>query len=77
MTYTLEDFELEELLVKAAAIGAKRAFEDLTVYSLADTCKRLGITYSTLQRRIAEGKIKPIDGKVTGAEIARYLKINK
>ncbi|SET59984.1 hypothetical protein [Thorsellia anophelis] len=74
MTYTLEDFELEELLAKAAEKGAKRAFETWALYNLKDACVKLGVSYPTLKRKILEGKIKTVDGKITGAEILKYLR---
>ena len=42
-------------------------------YHYKDACERLGISYNTLQKRIKEGKIRPVDGRITGAEIRRYL----
>ena len=70
---TLERTELRSMLEEAAQIGAERAIEGMVCYHLKDACKRLGISYNTLQRRIAEGKITPIDGRITGAELMRYL----
>lgn len=70
---TLEMHELRALLVEAARLGANHAIEDMVCYHLKDACARLGISYNTLQRRIQEGKIRPIDGRITGAEMRRYL----
>lgn len=42
-------------------------------YHLKNACKQLGISYNTLQWRILEGKIRPVDGRITGAELRRYL----
>ncbi|MNV42128.1 hypothetical protein D3C71_1337880 [compost metagenome] len=42
-------------------------------YHLKDACTRLGISYNTLKKRILEGKIQVVDGRITGAEIRRYL----
>lgn len=72
-TVTIARSELRALLIEAANIGVQRAFEDLVCYHYKDACKRLGISYNTLQKRILEGKIRPIDGRITGAEIRRYL----
>ncbi|MFA5520170.1 MAG: helix-turn-helix domain-containing protein [Castellaniella sp.] len=57
-------------------IGANRAIEEMVCYHLKDACKVLGISYNTLNRRIKEGKIRPIDGRITGHEIRRYLQLN-
>ncbi|MFC0179966.1 MULTISPECIES: hypothetical protein [Thorsellia] len=75
MVYTMQENELERLLSEAAKQGAKMAIADFAVYNYADACRKLGMTYPTLQRRIKEGKIKQIDGKITGAEIAKYLRL--
>lgn len=42
-------------------------------YHYKDACKRLGISYNTLQKRIQKGKIKPVDGRIAGVELLRYL----
>lgn len=73
MQITLERHALQELLEQAAERGAARAIDALACYHYKDACKLLGISYNTLQRRIAEGKIRPVDGRITGAEIRRYL----
>lgn len=73
---TLHEAQLRELLEEAARRGAHIAFEDLTLYHLKDACARLRISYNTLQKRILEGKINVVDGRITGAEIRRYLKLN-
>lgn len=65
------------MLVEAAKLGANYAIEDMVCYHYKDACKRLGISYNTLQKRIQEGKIKPIDGRITGAELRRYLSMPK
>ena len=72
-TITIEQFELQKLLVEAARQGANHAIDDLVTYNLIDAADRLGISYPTLNRRINEKKIRPIDGRITGAEIRRYL----
>ncbi|MNL53367.1 hypothetical protein D3C87_1766080 [compost metagenome] len=73
MTLTIEHHELQRLLVEAARLGANHAIEDMVCYHLKDACARLGISYNTLQKRIHEGKIRPVDGRITGAELRRYL----
>lgn len=70
---TLEESQLERMLEEAARRGAVMAIEDMVCYHLQDACARLGISYNTLQRRIKEGKLRPVDGRITGAELRRYL----
>ncbi|HCP78285.1 MAG: hypothetical protein H5U29_09485 [Pusillimonas sp.] len=70
---TMEQHQLEAILVEAAKRGAALAIEDMVCYHYKDACARLGISYNTLQKRIAEGKIRPVDGRITGAELRRYL----
>lgn len=69
----LQPEQLEAMLARAARMGAQQAFEDMVCYHYKDACKFLRISYNTLQKRITEGKIKQIDGRITGAEIRRYL----
>lgn len=73
MIVTIEQHELQRLLVEAARLGANHAIEDMVCYHLKDACARLGISYNTLKKRILEGKIQAVDGRITGAEIRRYL----
>ncbi|OZI56781.1 helix-turn-helix domain-containing protein [Bordetella genomosp. 4] len=73
MTITLETTDFERMLEEAARRGAERAIEDMVCYHYQDACARLGISYNTLQKRIKEGKIRPVDGRITGAELRRYL----
>lgn len=73
MVVTIEQHELQRLLVEAARLGANHAIEDMVCYHLKDACARLGISYNTLKKRIHEGKIQAVDGRITGAEIRRYL----
>lgn len=70
---TIERHELQSLLEEAARIGANRAIEGLVCYHLKDAAERLGISYNTLQKRIAEGKLRPVDGRITGEDLRRYL----
>lgn len=70
---TLEETHLKDMLIEAARLGANQAIDDLVTYNLRDTAERLGVSYATLQRRIAAQKIRAVDGRVTGAEIRRYL----
>jgi len=65
--------QLDAILVEAARRGAEIAITDMVCYHYKDACERLGISYNTLQKRIKEGKIHPIDGRITGAELRRYL----
>lgn len=64
---------LEGLLQRAAEIGAERAIVSLVTYQYMDAAKQLGICTKTLMKRIHEGKIKSVDGRITGAELLRYL----
>ncbi|AFK62909.1 hypothetical protein TKWG_14155 [Advenella kashmirensis WT001] len=75
MVVTLEKTELQAMLDQAGKNGAMQMFNDITLYHLKDAANLLGISYNTLQQRIREGKIKPVDGRITGAEISRYLKV--
>lgn len=70
---TLSKSELFDLVREAAIQGANQIIDDMVCYHYNDACKRLGISYNTLQKRIQEKKIRPIDGRITGAEIRRYL----
>lgn len=70
---TLKQHELQNMLIEAARLGANQAIEDMVCYHYKDACARLGISYNTLQKRISEGKIRPVDGRITGAELRRYL----
>lgn len=67
--------QLEAMLTRAAHQGAQLAIEDMVCYHYKEVCKRLNISYNTLQKRIQEGKINPVDGRVTGAELRRYLRL--
>ncbi len=71
MSVTLEKYEIQDMLDKAAM----KVFTNITLYHMTDAARMLGISYNTLQRRISEGKIKPVDGRITGAEISRYLNL--
>ncbi len=73
MTITIEQHELRKMLVEAARLGANHAIDDLVCYHFNEACERLGISYNTLKKRIQEDKIHPVDGRITGAEIRRYL----
>jgi len=70
---TLTKNELNELLVECARLGAHNAVEDFARYRLKDACTILNISYPTLYRRVLEGKIKAVDGMITGKEIRKYL----
>jgi len=70
---TLAPGQLGVLLEQAARRGAEIAITDMVCYHYKDACQRLGISYNTLQKRIMEGKIHPVDGRITGAELRRYL----
>lgn len=63
--------DLEKILLKAARLGAEHGgqivFDKLAVHNKEEACKRLGMSLPTLNKRIAERKIRPVDGKITGA----------
>ena len=42
-------------------------------FSITGAAKRLGISYTQIRRLIRLGRIKKVNGRVTSAEIARYL----
>lgn len=68
---------LKQMLVEAAEYGAKRFMDDMAVYSYSEAAKLLKMSSVTLRKRIHEGKIKQVDGKVTGQEIRRYLDLSE
>lgn len=70
---TIEQHELKSMLVEAARMGANQAIDAMVTCNLKDAADKLGISYTTLQRRMAEGKIRAVDGRISGAEIRRYL----
>jgi hypothetical protein len=72
-TMNIEQHELQRMLTDAARMGAQIAIDDMVCYHYKDACKRLGISYNTLQKRIMDGKIRPVDGRITGQELRRYL----
>jgi hypothetical protein len=69
----LRDPRVRALLEEAARRGAQAAIDNLVLYTMGDAAKRMGIAYSTLRKRVLEGKIRTTDGKVSGVEIRRYL----
>lgn len=69
----LQDPAVQKLLTEAARRGAAQAISDITLYSKQQAAEMLGIAYNTLQRRIAEKKIRVVDGRVPGESIRRYL----
>lgn len=69
----LQPHELENLLARAAKRGADEAIAAMVIYTYTDAAKKLGICYNTLKKHIVAGKIKSIDGRITGAELQRYL----
>ena len=71
--FLLDDARLEEMLVKAAEIGARQAVMCLVTYNLSDAAKQIGVSSKTLAKRIEERKLKVVDGRITGAELMRYL----
>lgn len=70
---TIDENTFKSALVEAARMGAENAIVALVSYNLKDAAKLIGITPKTLTKRILEGKINSVDGRVSGAEIKRYL----
>jgi hypothetical protein len=70
---TLEQSELEDLLAKAVAAGAELTFKKYIRYNLMTAANHLDITPKTLAKYVSMGKIKAVDGLITGTEIDRYL----
>ena len=68
-----EDPAVQAVLAEAARQGAAQAIGDIALYTKEQVCQMLGIAYNTLQRRIAEKKIRVVDGRVPGESIRRYL----
>lgn len=77
MVVTIDKAELQAMLEQASKNGAQQMFNDIAVYNMTESAQLLGISMNTLRQRIREGKIKPVDGRITGAEIMRYLHILK
>lgn len=73
MSVTLEKSEIQDMLDQAAM----KVFTNVTLYHMTDAARLMGISYNTLQKRIQERKITVVDGRITGAEISRYLKITQ
>jgi hypothetical protein len=69
----LRDPRIRALLDEAARRGAQVAIDELVLYTMGDAAKRMGIAYSTLRKRVLEGKVRIVDGKVSGIEMRRYL----
>ncbi|WZB64173.1 hypothetical protein WJ970_18270 [Achromobacter xylosoxidans] len=73
MVITIEQHELQRLLIETARQGANYALDDLVCYHFNEVCERLGISDNTLKKRTLESKVRPVDSRITGAEIRRYL----
>lgn len=69
----LKDPFINKLLEEIARRGAEHAINDITCYTKTQACELLGISYSTLQRRISERRIKVVDGRIPGMMIRKYL----
>lgn len=74
---TIPESTLKKMLAEAAEYGAKRFMNDMAVYSYSEAAKLLKMSSVTLRKRIHEGKIKQVDGKITGQEIRRYLALSE
>jgi len=75
---TIEESTLKNLLIESAKLGAElgaeRVFRKFARYNYSETAKLLSIDPKTLAKRIKEGKIKAVDGIISGEEIDKYLK---
>ena len=71
---TIGRLELYELIRQAGEEGARQAIMCLVTYNFTDAAKQLGISSKTLSKRVEERKIRTVDGRITGAELMRYLK---
>ena len=69
----MEETALRALLIQSAKIGAEQAFRKYARYNYQEAAKLLSVTPKTLSKRVVEGKIKSVDGLITGTEIDRYL----
>lgn len=69
----IEESALQSLLIDAVKRGAEQAFRKYARYNYKEAAKLLNITPKTLSKRIVEGKIKSVDGLISGSEIDRYL----
>jgi len=72
-TISMESAELEALLERAAARGAQQAIDSLVSFNYKEASKHLNISPDTLRKRLLEGKIQQVDGRISAAEIHRYL----
>lgn len=70
---TLSRTELDAIIKDASRQGALMAFEELALYTKLDACKILKISYNTLMSLIRKGKIKEVDGRISGREINKYI----
>ncbi len=69
----IEESRLESLLTEATRRGAEIAFKRFVRYNYTEAARLLSITPKTLSKYIVGGKIKAVDGMVSGEEIDRYL----
>ncbi|AEP36191.1 Helix-turn-helix domain containing protein [Taylorella asinigenitalis MCE3] len=68
--------ELRVLLSEAALEGGKKAVENLKLFTKSQACELLNISTPTLMKRIKAGKIKTVDGYISGAELLKYIEGN-
>jgi hypothetical protein len=73
----IEESRLESLLTEATKRGAELAFKRFVRYNYTEAAKLISITPKTLSKYILLGKIKAVDGMVSGEEIDRYLRGGK
>jgi len=72
-TVTLEEAVLQDMLSQATRIGAEMVFKKYVRYNFTQAAELLSITPKTLSKRVSEGKIRAVDGLISGSEIDRYL----
>ena len=63
---------LRALLIESARLGAAQAISDMKTFTLKEAAATLDMSYNTLRARIKEGKIREVDGRISGAELRRY-----
>lgn len=71
----IEESQLQSLLAESARRGAEQAFKRYVRYNYTEAAKLLQINPKTLSKYILLGKIKAVDGMVSGEEIDRYLRV--
>lgn len=76
MVNNIEQHEPQRTPVEAARQGVNHATDDLVCHYFNEACEHLGTNYNTLKKRIAEGTLQSVNGRITGMEIRRYLALS-